>query len=542
MRSRWPVVVLVLSLLLFVPGVLARSSALFLFDDAFVFSRYADHWLSEGRFCWNPGDRPTYGATSPAYLLLVTGMTALLPDRPGLVLWTAGACGGVAFLCVLYALLRRQSDAHPALVALVMAPLGLSPGLVGVATSGMDTTLAMTCVTGYLLALHACHRSCRARSAIAVGAAGGLMYLVRPELLLPTLLMPMGLLLFGGTTVDRRGLWVLLAAAAGGLAIAMGLTTHFLGSPLPLSFYGKTLPLYGEAFNAWYESLENYWFAYIPRAYTWLFAIFATSLGLRLYRRSWSVRPFDRALWLVIVVFAAYVKFGVTQVMGYHGRFLHPLLPALAFLALREALFIGTSLSELRPRGATWRDVRVLLAIGAAAFLAAPMAGQVRQLVTSRDLGIVCSFRVDTAYDRRIWFALDQVSRLPDELVMAATEVGWPGVMNPEKALVNMAGLTEPVFARRPFSVDTLIDTYAPDWIYMPDPDYVDMTRNMLGSDRFVELYRVEDGRRLGTRLGVAVRRNSRYYSEMVDLLEHARRGASWAGVTSVPRPPGRGS
>ncbi|MDP6777923.1 MAG: hypothetical protein QGI83_14290, partial [Candidatus Latescibacteria bacterium] len=52
-------------------GILARLSAGFVLDDAFMFVRYADRLLADGRLAWNPGGESTYGPTSLLYLAVV---------------------------------------------------------------------------------------------------------------------------------------------------------------------------------------------------------------------------------------------------------------------------------------------------------------------------------------------------------------------------------------------------------------------------------------------------------------------------------------
>ncbi len=49
------------------------------FDDAYMFSRYADNFLNGHGFAWNPTDGPSYGITSPVYLFLITALKATPP-------------------------------------------------------------------------------------------------------------------------------------------------------------------------------------------------------------------------------------------------------------------------------------------------------------------------------------------------------------------------------------------------------------------------------------------------------------------------------
>ncbi|WP_437649350.1 hypothetical protein [Sorangium sp. So ce362] len=104
-----------------------------------------------------------------------------------------------------------------------------------------------------------------------------------------------------------------------------------------------------------------------------------------------------------------------------------------------------------------------------------------------------------TSGPQKYWFAIDRVSTLPDDLVMATTEVGMLGAMNLEKTIVDLAGLNDRRFALEPFSADRLFEAYKPDLIYMPHPHYVKMIDD-LGAhpemSRYVATRRRSSGQR----------------------------------------------
>ena len=67
-----------------------------MFDDAYMFLRYAKHFLSGHGFSWNVGDGPAYGPTSALYLIATTvargvtsftdaGLLVALPTAAGLL-------------------------------------------------------------------------------------------------------------------------------------------------------------------------------------------------------------------------------------------------------------------------------------------------------------------------------------------------------------------------------------------------------------------------------------------------------------------------
>ena len=71
------------------------------FDDAYIFLRYAKHWLSGAGFSWNGGEGPAYGITSVSHLLAVTAIHGLtkLPDP--MVLTAISFLAGSASVAVL---------------------------------------------------------------------------------------------------------------------------------------------------------------------------------------------------------------------------------------------------------------------------------------------------------------------------------------------------------------------------------------------------------------------------------------------------------
>ena len=67
--------------------VLLASSAsqrtFVVFDDAYMFLRYADNFISSGEFSWNQSDGPAYGCTSAMQLFWATGLRYISPDLDG---------------------------------------------------------------------------------------------------------------------------------------------------------------------------------------------------------------------------------------------------------------------------------------------------------------------------------------------------------------------------------------------------------------------------------------------------------------------------
>ena len=104
--------------------------------------------------------------------------------------------------------------------------------------------------------------------------------------------------------------------------------------------------------------------------------------------------------------------------------------------------------------------------------------------------------------------------------MIAATEVGLPGAMNPRKVVIDLAGLHDPDFALHGFSTDRLFGgeigpQRRPDVIYLPHPHYQSMAapaHPAPGPAQRVSTWQAEE---LGSVLGVAVARGSRAESAL---------------------------
>jgi len=117
------------------------------FDDAYMVTRYARHWLDGHGFCWNIGDGPSYGITSPAYLFLVTAVMGLTgwPDARVLTVVSYG-CGLLAALTLVRLGFRvfREMGGRGSWLPLLTIPLIVSfPSFRFHSLTGMETTLSL---------------------------------------------------------------------------------------------------------------------------------------------------------------------------------------------------------------------------------------------------------------------------------------------------------------------------------------------------------------------------------------------------------------
>ena len=218
-------------------------------DDSYMFVRYADHVIHNHTLSWNVPGKPTYGLTAPAYLLLVVPMRLVFPTSPGAAILASSMVSGVLAITLSCVLLARYSGAsrNEQRFVTVFALCALLVGAYPVAfhiTSGMDTMLALSAVT-VLLILHLQHeRQPSLALTLVLGALTGLIFFVRPDLVIYSAgIAAVGLITAPGLDARRR-FAVILCMGGAVLMLELLATRLYFGLPLPLPFYAKGMHSY----------------------------------------------------------------------------------------------------------------------------------------------------------------------------------------------------------------------------------------------------------------------------------------------------------
>jgi len=213
--------------------LLGAGSAVFLFsqglqpsDDAYITFRHARNLALHGWPAWNLTGTPVLGSTSPAWLLVLGLLGAVIgPEQIEPIALAANAClsAGIVVLAFLIAL-DLIGRPWPALLAAAL--VGFNSVDVYVFSLGFEAALLVAVVLGCLYALR------RDRALVALLLAS-LAPLVRPEGLLLTPIV-VGVLLRRGR-LTRRGI-----AAFALLPLAWLIASSvFYGSPVPHSIVAK---------------------------------------------------------------------------------------------------------------------------------------------------------------------------------------------------------------------------------------------------------------------------------------------------------------
>jgi hypothetical protein len=517
---------LLTSATVFIATILARFHIDPIWDDAFMFQRYAYRLLAEHRIAWNPGGEPTYGLTSPLFLLVSVPLRVLTRGNQALAVMLSSNLSAVGFIAAWIWLLYRGVVASPAAkkVALVITAycLALST-LVDHAASGMETAFVILYAALYLIAATTAAQVATTRRAIVTGIVGGLAFSVRPELAMFTLLIPFALALRGERPDVKRVGRIALPITAGLIALNLLVNRLHFGTALPLPFYAKSMNLYGETIRKTYRGwTTNELLSFLGSFWPLFVAIGIDAVRLR-RRFLRALGAIELALLVATTIMIIYHWIFVLPVMGYSSRFYYPALPGLLYMATQSIGRIAAAM----PRFDIGPATRHLAAAGAMAFLWLTLVpAAFKALRDASRLGFEGRMgRLDVERHakgegtRKYWYKLDEVAKLPNDAVIASTEVGMLGVLVLDKTLIDLAGLHEKSLALAPLSGDRFFEQYKPDWIYMPHPDYQPMIESMRGSKAFAG-YEEYKPAALGTKLfGVAIRKDSPHYDAMKALV-----------------------
>ena len=467
------------------------------FDDAYMFVRYADHVLQGHGFAWNAGEGPVHGNTSALFAAQMVGARSFLPGDPGHTALAASfidAALALALLAALVSVLARRFGAPgPAWAwgAAAVPAVLIDVPFRYAALTGMDTALAVAAAATVALAAVRVADSGRRGAVVLAGALGWLAVEARPDVGLLALGWLFGVAWAAGAW--RRG----ASAAALTLALCAASTAAkaaYFGDALPLAFSVKA--------SGFYEGYATGWRWNPADSLLEVLRWTAPFLGLFL-------AGFRVARWRWYLAFAAPVLatwgyfFTVVQFMGFHGRYYLPGAVGVVALGAIGAAEVSAS------RRVSWRA----LAAGAPLALAIAWPAPLAALYEARWLS-----RFDPAPERFYvqprpppfrkinpsTMALVRIlSAAPVRL--AATEHGLLGARLPGVPILDLTGLHDPAFAHGGFSMDRVV-AVAPPLMWMPFPDYVGMTRALYCDPRLWEGWRVYPA---VFRFGIAVRRDA---------------------------------
>lgn len=519
------------------------------FDDAYMITRYAQHFLDGAGFSWNAGEGPVYGITSPAYLLLITAVLGLSSGSDAVALTATSFAAGllaVAALVALGFLVRDQPRPRTFWIPLLAVPylLYLTP-LRYHSTTGMETTFAL--LANALLAIAVVIASRRRSAAALAGCvlAGYLVFAARPDLLFYSLLLPPLFFLATDRTLSRYAL-----RYAGLLAIVLSLDAllklRLFGDVLPLSFYAKTSGFYRGYTGAFRWNAMEWTLAFWTTAGPCLALVIGKATGKRL----------RQVLAIALPLFATLAYYAtVVQIMGFEARYY---FPSVAFVVLMAYLAIepsgeGEDAAEgAAPPAPAHTGLRLLiglllLAPAGSSTLKGLAASWWQENVIGDPPAMESAVRYRTASGAALpaldWFTgirtmAELLEGLPPDLVLAASEHGFVGSRLPGVAIVDLLGLHDRRIAREGFSAGYVFSR-KPDLLWFPHFEYTGMVAQLLDDPEFRSSY--EYYPRAYT-YGIALRKSSPHFAairgRLAGKLAETYRGAVLSDYRAEPATP----
>lgn len=322
-----------------------------IFEDAFIFYRFADSLASGHGLSFNPGTA-VEGYTSFAWVLVLAVCRFLVEDLQAVAPWVSLAAGLATLLCA-FQLARTIVPNEPRAAAATVGFVAVNGSLAMYAVSGMETTLFALLVT--LSLLHACRGSEDGAHAL----RGDLVF--AGVLLLTALTRPEGVGYAGLCTlgaVPRRG-WQ-RAFRAAGMAAAV-YAAYFLwrwdyfGHPLPNTYYAKQ----GSTLGLGLGYVEGYLYGHVG-----LLGLIGAGIAL------WQRRPWAAPVGLVLAGGLVMAMVVGGDIFPLH-RFLVPIVPV---AGATTVFLIWATTSRLQARVRMLARLGLALGAGAVVF-SAPHVG-----------------------------------------------------------------------------------------------------------------------------------------------------------------------
>jgi len=486
-----------------------------MFDDAYMFARYAANVRHGLGLSWNLDGTHTYGPTSLLWTIAVV-LLSYLPMGAWKMLslgsWVCSLGAVVAIAWAVAANARSWAFAKTWRVLPVVAlPLAVAPVFTGNEATGMETMLAML-LAAVLVGLALQWRRGEVRPEL-VGVVGVLLFLTRPESAIVVVMLPVLLcLLMPG--ISRRGLAILLGVFGIGVLVEVLICRSYFQTAFPLSFYMKSRHAYEGYAEVWHPEL--FLLAFLSGSQVFLAAIIL--LGRR---RDWRLIVCCVTPALMVFVYLQ----TVTQIMGFNARFYAPyfaffIVPAL--LVLDRWLDGDVEVDEQWP-GRTFAVRSCVVGVMVLCFLALTserVQAKVRRM-ERRTHFEYDPVRLDMAasaplpvknWDEMMTAVTDLlVAPLPRGVTVAATEVGYLGSRAGQANVIDLAGLNDTAIALHGFDKSALL-ARKPDIIWLPNTNYTYQRGVMMTDPALLDQYDLYAG---AANYGLAVRKDSPFRAQI---------------------------
>ncbi len=519
------------------------------FDDAYMFSRYAYNLAIHGEYAWNAGE-PSYGSTSVfnTFWLAIPyffGLNKIWSDKTillanthfwllaTLVLWYKI----VVFLAknpLNVSVLNLEQENSKSenldinieekttrnlffLVANLFFLFNIFQKNLG---NGMETTMSIFGNSALIFLLIKYRNTANFWQLFGVAFAAYCVFLIRPDCGLYATVFPV--LFFYAVGLPFKKIMQFAAIISAFLLLDSIVKYAYFGYILPLPFYVKKASFYEGYmdFRAWcpQQYLEPFLGVLMP-------AILSAALFLQ--KKDWKIAFAFAAPTLITMIYMT----SVLQIMGDHSRYYMPSLPfiLLGSLAIANGFEKKISTNNL-----------ILLCsaiVFCHFFVRFATTYNVKQTAIAEEQAkkyphIQFGHRVNGLYEN--WEAgligfSNILKKLPTNLNVAASEYGLASVENKETKIMDWAGLhnKDVAFGR---GFEQSLTRYKPELIWMPQPHDSKLYFNICSNKYFQENYDFYPNTML---YGMAIKKNSPYRKIILQAL-HEQKSVLWGELKEL--------
>ncbi|MDP5172635.1 MAG: hypothetical protein NWR72_20500 [Bacteroidia bacterium] len=448
------------------------GNPLSVFDDAFMFIRYANNLVATGSYGWNAGEI-SYGCTSILYtswFWLWQSLLHLPATSTSIMLMGSSIAFGVLALWLLAKVLRTLAPGFPQ-PWLWLLPLICSQMFQANILNGMDTTLTMAALVLMILSWARYSQRPGTNALTLAVIASYLPFLTRPDTGFFVLLFPV---LWLWANEQLKAILPTVLALGGLLLMDVLIKFWYFGDPLPIPYYAKSGDLLLGYLGMEEWPVEQYLLSFL--------LIGAPSVVVVILsgeRISWKVLlAFYAPMMLTLLVLSLKI-----QIMGYNARFF---LPSIPFLILGPLASIPRKKMALPPR-TPW-----LLLCWSAMALTGIFIGEFHERRVEREEAEADAVMAahhpneDSLANQNLLYQI--LDLLPAGATFAATEHGYLSVKYPDLNIFDLAGLHDVRIAKTGYR-DSLLREVAPQVIWMPHSDYVGLREAMKSGAFFQQAY-----------------------------------------------------
>jgi len=501
-------------LVAFVTELTDRVPGKKLYDDAYMFLRYAKMWLAGYGESWNANEGPVYGNTSQLHFFVVLFLRAFTDYGDRLVLSLSSAIPAMLFLLYLPWVCSKHASVYVEKswwVRYVFWFLTASAAFVYFSSismhfkTGMDACLSLLMhlwlIDQVLMYVRSPHRS----RLFFIVAIVYLAFLTRPDNLLTCVLVPLAAIIFIAKNYKEA---LVFCFSLGLILVLDGLAKWwYFGDVIPLAFYVKQKGFY-DGFN---DVISNSpWFSFSHFLYgVWPFAFLICWFYQRKNNQILGILLIPSLLTITYY-------FTLQTIMNLEARYFFPFTVYFVMAALlvvrqdiraifsAKGIFIALLFSGLYVGIGLIHEHRWAVA---GFFTANPVLCDDRVLNRSPDTPKLPPVPIKDSYHGMS----DMMKVMPAGVTIAMTEHGYMGAFHTHVHILDMIGLHNREVAHQGYSVDWF---YAkkPDAIWVPHWSYTCINAKTFSDPRFIQEY---DFYPVLFLTGYAIRKDSPYYEPL---------------------------